>query len=112
MDSFDFAVSRLIKQVKGKEGHSQVNRTSSPESPWKLDGRGWQTILSQAVTIRFLRKFTHVQPAVGKIASSVPLRFQLRQTSSSAEGTILVEGAVPEETIDCGKRSKLQQLPD
>jgi len=35
-------------------------------------------------------------PAVGEIAGGIPLRFQLRQTSSSAEGTILVEGAVPQ----------------
>ena len=88
------------------EGYSQVNPTSSPESPWKLDGRGWQTILSQALTMRLEKKFKHVQvvqPAVGEIAGGVPLRFQLRQTSSSAEGTILVEGAVPDETIDFGK---------
>ena len=48
-------------------------------------------------------KHPNVQPAVGEIAGGVPLRFQLRQTSSSAEGTILVEGAVPDETIDFGK---------
>ena len=85
------------------EGHSQVTPTSSPESSWKLDGKGRHTILSQALTMRFKKKFKHVQPAVGEIAGGIPLRFQLRQTSSSAEGTILVEGAVPEETIGYGK---------
>ena len=50
--------------------------------------------------VRFKRKFKHVQPAVGEVAGGVPLRFQFGQTSSSAEGTILVEGAVPEETIE------------
>ena len=62
--------------------------------------------------VRFKRKFKHVQPAVGEVAGGVPLRFQLRQTSSSAEGAILIEGAVPEGTIDNGKRSQLQQLPN
>ena len=74
MGSFDFAASRLIKQVKRIKGYSQVNPTSSPDTSWKLDGRGWQIILSQTITMRFEMK--HVQPAVGKIAGGILLRFQ------------------------------------
>ena len=72
--SFDFAANRLIKQVKNIEGYSQVNPTSSPDTSWKLDGRGWQIILSQTITMRYKKK--HVQPAVGKIAGGILLRFQ------------------------------------
>ena len=72
--SFDFAVIGLIKQVKRIEGNSQVNPTSSPDTSWKLDGRGWQIILSQTITTRF--EIKHVQPAVGKIAGGILLRFQ------------------------------------
>ena len=57
-------------------------------------------------------KKKHVQPAVGKVAGGILLRLQKRQASSSGEGTILVEGAVPEETIGFEKRSQLQQLPN